>query len=101
MVQERVALRLAVLAALGLVLEVLVGVEELLARGPHERLVALHAHQVLVSVLHGLSSLQRAVERGAGPSPRLALNWGALGAPQTPVVKGSGFIRLGGLTPHP
>src|SRR4029079_11329838 len=50
MVQARVALGLAVLAALGLVLEVLVGVEELLARGPDERLVAFDAHQVLVSV---------------------------------------------------
>jgi hypothetical protein len=47
---------LAVLATLGLILEVLVRVEELLACGPDERLVAFDAHQTLVSVLHGLSS---------------------------------------------
>src|SRR5438309_363352 len=51
----RVALRLAVLAALRLVFEVLVRVEELLTRGPDERLLTLHAHQILVSVLHGFS----------------------------------------------
>ena len=51
-----VPLRLAFLATLGLVLEVLVVVEELLARGPDEALMALDAHQSLVSVLHGLSS---------------------------------------------
>src|SRR5687767_3072906 len=56
LVQPRVALRLAVLAPLGLVLEVLVRVEQLLARCPDERLVAFDAHQILVTVLHGLSS---------------------------------------------
>jgi hypothetical protein len=52
----RVALALTVLAALGFVLEVLVGVEELLARGPYKWLVTLDAYQTLVSVLHGFSS---------------------------------------------
>jgi len=48
----RVAFGLARLAALRLVLEVLVGVEQLLAGGPDKRLVAFDAHQILVSVLH-------------------------------------------------
>src|SRR4030095_4226207 len=51
----RVTLALAVLAALRLVLEVLVVIEELLARCPDEVLVALDAHQSTISVLHGLS----------------------------------------------
>src|SRR4030095_3934060 len=55
----RVTLALAVLAALRLVLEVLVVIEELLARCPDEVLVALDAHQTTVSVLHGLSSRVR------------------------------------------
>src|SRR5260370_6219228 len=51
-----VPLRLALIATLGLVLEFLVVVEELFARGPDEALMARDAHQSLVSVLHGLSS---------------------------------------------
>jgi len=51
----RVALALALLAPLGFVLEIFVGVEELFACGPYERLMALDADQTLVSVLHDLS----------------------------------------------
>jgi hypothetical protein len=50
-----IALALALLASLRLVLEILVGVEELFACGPHERLMALYADQTLVSVLHDFS----------------------------------------------
>jgi hypothetical protein len=48
-------LRLALLATLRLVLEVLVGVEQLLAGRPNERLLALDAIERTVSILHGPS----------------------------------------------
>jgi hypothetical protein len=69
----RVPLALAVLTTLGFVLEVLVCVEELLARSPDEWLVAFDAHQALVSVLHGLSS-----ESGP-PTPSFAAGEASLG----------------------
>src|SRR5437867_3819507 len=80
MVQARVALRLTVLAALGLVLEVLVGVEELLTRGPSERLMTLDANQRLVSVLHVLSHFARAED------PRSPFGLGSAPRPQSPAA---------------
>jgi hypothetical protein len=52
---SRVPFALALLAPLGLILEILVGVKELFACGPHKLLMALNADQTLVSVLHDLS----------------------------------------------
>src|SRR4051812_9865781 len=46
----RITLALALLAPLGFVLEILVGVKELFACGPHKLLMALDADQTLVSV---------------------------------------------------
>src|SRR4029079_6529325 len=81
MIHAGVALRLAVLAALGLVLEVLVRVEELLAGGPYEGLVALDAQQTLVSELHGhLPSLE--------PNRCRAWNWQGLCGPAKPPIPG-------------